>query len=270
MSLLRRATQELPRWLGPFRRIFPTAQGVERLIGRSGLTLQATTVLLLSATVAIVLALTVVIMTGVIWWAIPMAPLGGMLPFVFLRFKKGRRYRAIEEEFPDALELMARSASAGHALPGTIRMVAEESAGPLASEFQRVADEQRYGMSLRESLLGLGERVDTADMRMFNTAILLHRETGGNLAETLHNLAYLMRERVKLGREVRTRSAHARMTGWILGLAPFALLLLFQLVHPTYIEPLITQMPGQAILGGALMLQGVGFFLVHRLARLEA
>jgi tight adherence protein B len=269
MSLLRRVQRDLPRWLGPFRRIFPSIKDVERLISRAGSRMDPTQALLISATLAIVFALLATGSTGMVWAAVPAAPLGGMILFVWLKVRQGRRYRAFGEGFPDALELMARSASAGHALPGTIGMVAEESPEPLASEFQRVSDEQKYGMSLRESLLGLGERIDTADMRMFSTAILLHRETGGNLADTLHNLAYLMRERVKLGREVKTRSAHARMTGWVLGLTPLVLVGLLQLVNPGYIAPLLTQMPGQALLGAAALLQGFGFLVIHRIARLE-
>jgi tight adherence protein B len=269
MSLLRRVQRDLPRWLGPFRRIFPSIKDVDRLCAQAGSRLDPAQILMVSATLAIVLALLATGVAGNIWTAVPVAPLGGMMPFVWLKIRRGRRYRDFVEGFPDALELMARSASAGHALPGTLGMVAEESPEPLATEFQRVSDEQKYGMSLRESLLGLGERVDTPDMRMFSTAILLHRETGGNLADTLHNLAYLMRERVKLGREVKTRSAHARMTGWVLGLTPFALIGLLQLVNPGYIAPLLTQMPGQALLGAALLLQGFGFLVIHRLAQLE-
>jgi tight adherence protein B len=226
-------------------------------------------VLLGSAALALLLALGAIGLTGMIWVAVGAAPLGGMLPFLYLGLQQRRRYAAFQEGFPDALELMARSASAGHALPGTFQMVADEGPEPVASEFRRIAEEQKFGRTLRDSLLGLTGRVPVTDIRMFSTAILLHRETGGNLAESLQNLAYLMRERVKLGREIRTRSAHARMTGWVVGLAPLLLLGIFQVVHPAYIAPLIMETEGRILLGGAFLLQGFGFLMVHRMTRLE-
>jgi len=269
MDLVRSTRRALPRWLGPFKRIFPTAEDVARQISRSGLEVDPITLLLISATLATSLALVAILVSGVLWVAIPAAPLGGMIPFLFLTYKERQRSAAFREEFPDALELMARSAAAGHALPGTFRVVGEEGPEPVATEFRRMSEEQKFGRTFRDSLAGLGERVDLTDVRMFSTAILLHRETGGNLAESLQNLAHLMRERVKLGREVRTRSAHARMTGWVVGLAPILLLLVFQVIHPTYIEPLITQPEGRLLLGGALVLQGFGLVVVHRMTRLE-
>ena len=148
--------------------------------------------------------------------ALAAAPLFASIPFMFVRWKRTRRFGMFEEQFPEAIELMARALRAGHAFPTGIQMVADEIPSPVGAEFKLLYDRQNFGMPLSDALKGMAERVPILDARFFTTAVLTQRETGGNLSEILDNLAAVIRDRFKVKRQVRAVTAHGRITGWIL------------------------------------------------------
>ncbi len=177
--------------------------------------------------------------------------------------------KAFHDALPGAIELMARSLRAGHAMGMSIEMIAEQSPEPLAGEFAQVYQQQRLGLQFRDALLQMGERVPSKDLRFLITAILVQRETGGDLTEILDRTSHVIRERIRIEGEVRTRSAQGRMTGWILGLLPLAMLALINLVSPGYSAVLFHDPVGQEILLAGAVLIAVGGLVIRRVVDVQ-
>ncbi len=167
--------------------------------------------------------------------------------------KRSRRLKAFNAALPDAIDLMARSLVAGHSIGSSIEMIAEQSPEPLAFEFVQVYQQQRLGLHFRDALLQMGSRIPSRDLQFLITAILVQKETGGDLTEILARAAHVIRDRVRIEGEVRTRTAQGRLTGWILGLLPVIMLVLINIVSPGYSDILFHDPLGQKLLyaGGA-------------------
>jgi tight adherence protein B len=183
---------------------------------------------------------------------------GSVVPYGLLRLKRGRRLKAFIAALPDAIDLMARSLLAGHSMGSSIELIAEQSPEPLASEFVQVFQQQRLGLHFRDALLQMGTRVPSRDLQFLITAILVQKETGGDLTEILDRASHVIRERVRIEGEVRTHTAQGRLTGWILALLPVVLLLLINLLSPGYTSVLFHDPTGQKLLyaGGTLIVLG--------------
>ena len=183
---------------------------------------------------------------------------GVTIPYVVFRIQRSRRVKAFNEALPDAIDLMSRSLLAGHSMGSAIEMIAEQSPQPLAGEFVQVFQQQRLGLQFRDALLQMGARVPSRDLQFLITAILVQKETGGDLTEILERASHVIRERVRIEGEVRTRTASGRLTGWILGLLPVTLLVITNIVSPGYSGVLFHDPMGQKLLytGGGLILLG--------------
>ena len=138
--------------------------------------------------------------------------IGAFLPYAFVSYRRQKRFEKIEELFPEAIDTLARAVRAGHAFTTALEMISNEVSEPLASEFRKLYEEQKFGMPVRDALMNLTERVPLVDIKFFVTAVMLQRETGGNLAEILDNLSYVIRERFKIQRQVRVHTAQGRLT----------------------------------------------------------
>ena len=156
-------------------------------------------------------------------WRWQPASLLFFVPFIFVRHKKNQRLKKFEEQFPEAIDLIARALRAGHAFTTGLAMAAEEIPAPVGEEFKLLYDRQNFGMPLPDAMKAFAARIPLIDARFFVTAVLTQRETGGNLGEVLDNLASVIRERFKVKRQVRVLTAHGRITGWILAALPPAL-----------------------------------------------
>jgi tight adherence protein B len=200
-------------------------------------------------------------------------PIGGAVgfaaPFVFLKFKRGRRLRAFEEAFPDGLDLISRALKAGHAFATGLKMVADEMPEPVGPEFRKTFDEQNFGLPLKDALDNLTQRVPHIDVRFFATAVLIQRETGGNLSEILENLAQVVRERFKILRQVRVHTAHGRFTGYVLLALPAALCFALMFINPEHMGLLFREKIGQMMLGAALVLQTIGYLWIKQVVKIE-
>jgi tight adherence protein B len=201
--------------------------------------------------------------------AIALCVIGGLLPYAYVRFKRNRRLRLFEEQFPEAMDLIARALRAGHAFTTGLSMVADEIPAPVGSEFKRLYDEQNFGMSLPDALRALAARVPILDARFFVTAVLTQRESGGNLSEILDNLSKVMRDRFKFKRQIRVVSAHGRISAWILACLPPALAAVLFTLSPKFMEPLITDPLGTRLILIAGGLQIVGTYIISRMVRIE-
>jgi len=194
---------------------------------------------------------------------------GGMAPFLLLRLQRGRRLKKFNKAMPDAIDLMARSLRAGHSIGAALEMVAEQSPEPLGGEFSRVFQQQRFGLRFRDAMLEMADRVPSADLHFLVTAILVQRETGGDLTEILDRTSHVIRERVRIQGEVQTYTAQGRLTGWILSMLPVILLVLINLISPGYSRMLFTDPIGQKMLyaGGALIVFGA--FVISRIVDIK-
>jgi len=183
---------------------------------------------------------------------------GSAIPYVLLRQRRSHRLKAFNKALPEAIDLMARSLRAGHSMNSSIELIAEQSPEPLSSEFVQVYKQQRLGLHFRDALLQMGTRIPSRDLQFLITAILVQKETGGDLTEILDRASHVIRDRIRIEGEVRTRTAQGRLTGWILGLLPIIMLALLNIVSPGYSTILFHDPTGQKLLysGGILILVG--------------
>ncbi len=194
---------------------------------------------------------------------------GALLPFGYVAFKRKRRLREFEKNFPEAIDLLGRAVRAGHAFSTGIEMISQELPEPVAGEFRITFEEQNFGLPLKEALLNLAERVPLIDVQFFVVAILIQKETGGNLAEILDNLSRVVRERFKIYGEVRTRTAQGRMTAGILIALPPLMALMLQVVNPDYIGILFKDPVGPYILAAAAIMQVIGSVILWKIVHIE-
>jgi tight adherence protein B len=201
--------------------------------------------------------------------ALLLGVIGAVAPMTFVAFKRSSRMRAFERTFPEAVDLLGRAVRAGHAFTTGLEMVATELPEPVAGEFKLVFDEQSFGLPLRDALTNFAERMPIVDVRFFVTALLIHKETGGNLAAILDDLASVIRERFRLLRDVRVRTAQGRLTAGILIALPPAMILLMRMVNPDYVNVLFTDPMGPYMLGAAALLQIVGSVVLWRIVNIQ-
>jgi tight adherence protein B len=242
---------------------------VSRIIEQSGIQTSPGTVVVMSLGFGIIGAL-VCNMFVKQALAIPVAAAAGFAaPTAYLLHKRGRRLRKFEEQFPEALDLLSRAIRAGHAFQTAMGMVADELQEPVGPEFKKTFDQQNFGLPLRDALNELSLRVTLLDVRFFVTAVLIQRDTGGNLAEVLDNLAHVVRERFKIMRQVRVHTAHGRFTGYVLLALPAALAVALNIENPEAMELLFKEHMGQMMILGAIVMQTVGFFWIRKVIKIE-
>ncbi|MEX2532294.1 MAG: type II secretion system F family protein [Gemmatimonadota bacterium] len=256
-------------FLGILLTRLPHRADLQQKLEQAGLRWGVATFLMLSLGLGLGLGLAAFIGTrNLIIFAL-FAAVGLSIPWFYVRYKRGKRIAAFEELFPEALDLLTRSIRAGHAFNTGLKVVAEESEEPLRGEFRQIYEEQRFGLPIDESLLGLADRIDLVDVRLFVTSVLIQREAGGNLAEKLHNLSTIIRARFKFRRQVKIHTAHGRMTGTVIGIAPFVATLFLYLVNPDYMAPLFTEPTGRIMIAGALISMTLGFIFIRRIVDIE-
>lgn len=193
----------------------------------------------------------------------------GWLPLFYVKRVRGKRLDGMEAQLPDALDFLARSMRAGHAFTISLEMVGEEIADPLGQEFRALFNEQNLGASLDRSLANFGKRVPLADVRFFSSAVLLQRQTGGNLGEVLGRLSHIIRERFRLKGQVKATSAHGRLTATILTVLPLATLAGLIITSPGYLTPLVTEPLGRKLIIGGVVCQILGNLVIRRIIRIR-
>lgn len=241
---------------------------IERLVIESGLKITVGTLLLMMLFGGAV-GFGLGFWTGRLAVAAVLMLIFGSIPYIWVKVKRNKRLQTFEEQFPEAVELIARALRAGHAFTTGLGMAADEIKPPVGSEFKRVYDEQNFGMSLVTALRGMALRVPVLDARFFVTAVLTQRESGGNLSEVLDNLANVMRERFKVKRQIRVISAHGRISAWVLsGLAPGLAGVLF-LLSPDFMRILWEDPMGLNLVMAAVVLQIIGTIIISRMVKIE-
>ena len=256
-------------WLQPFVQRIARTWNLEMLLRQAGLRWGVQRLLLLMAGFAVALGLLTFVLTSRVPYAVVAAALGAYLPLLHVRRKKTKRLDEFEEQFPEAVELMARSLRAGHPFSASLKMASEECDQPIRGELRQAFEEQRLGLPMDDSLVGIADRVDLIDVRIFVTAVMIQREVGGNLAEVLDNLSAMIRERFKLRGKLRTLAAEGVMSMWVMLVLPPAMTGIMLLINREYIMTLFREPAGKAVVLACLAMQTLGYFWMRRIIQIK-
>jgi tight adherence protein B len=247
----------------------PQIAGLQTLLEQADLKSRAGNVILLCVLSGAGLALIVLLFTGFPQFAWLALILGAFLPYSYANYKRSKRFSKFEEIFPEAIDTLARAVRAGHAFTTALELIASEIAEPVASEFRKLFEEQKFGLPVRDALVNLTERVPLVDVKFFVTAVMLQRETGGNLAEILDNLSYVIRERFKIMRQVRVHTAQGRMTMMLLMGLPPIIVVTMQAMNPSFIKPLFDDPIGHLLIVVGITLQTIGYFVIRKIIQIQ-
>ncbi len=245
------------------------ARRIELLLYQAGLSWRVGTFLLLVAVGCAAGYLVALSIFHHLLHALVSGVLGASLPVLLLQWKKSTRMRAFAEEFPDALDLLVSALRAGISFSSALQIVADESPEPVRSEFAIVVEEQMLGLELREALTNLANRVDSLDLKFFVTAVVLQRDTGGNLTEVLENTSRLIRDRFRILGDIQTFTAQGRLTGAILSLLPLGLAIFMMMVAPDYFHKMWDNPTGRAVLGFAGLMQILGALTIRKIVNIR-
>lgn len=266
--LKKRALSANPTVHAVLARLTPAVR-LDRLIAQCGSRLNVARFFALAIAIAGAVLAVLLIISVPAALAAMLALASAVLPLAYLIRKKNLRLAAIEQQLPEALELIGRALRAGHALPIAIKIAAEKTLDPLGAELGTVFNEISYGVAMPDALKSLSERVPGSDVSFFAIAVVIQRETGGNLAALLDTIARIIRERMKLQAQVKVYSAEGRLSAWILGLLPFALGAVLALINPFFMRVLWDDPVGIKMLFAALALMVAGFFWMRSVIRIR-
>ena len=242
---------------------------LQKMLAQANISMRAGNFLGISAVagvVATILAYGLSARVEVAWIALLV---GFVLPYSYASVRRNQRFEKFEELFPEAIDTLARAVRAGHAFTTALEMITAEVAEPVSGEFRQLYEEQKFGMPVRDALMNLTDRVPLVDVKFFVTAVMLQRETGGNLAEILDNLSYVIRERFKIQRQVRVYTAQGRLTMALLMGMPPIIVTAMLLLNPSFIRPLFADPIGHTLLVGGITLQTIGYFVIRKIIRIQ-
>lgn len=245
------------------------AQRLDNLLVQGDLPIRLGSFLMLTGILALLGLIVPLYLGHNILIALPIAVFLGLIPYLYARYKKIRRIYQFEQQFPDALDMLTSALRAGLAFTGAIQVVADESPDPVAKEFRILFEENRLGLDMKEALKKLGGRVDSAELRLFVTAVILQRETGGNLSEILEGTAAVIRDRFRILGDVRSMTAQARLSGFILAILPIAMAVFIMFVAPDYLKGLAADPLGKYMIVAAVVMQVVGFLIMRRIVNIR-
>lgn len=255
----------LNRWLAQLQ----FAPKLQLLIAQADLEWTAGTLLLMCSLCWVIPGYLIYLRSGSFLLAFFIGAFLGAIPLIYVFQKRRKRFNKFEEGFAQTLDLMVSALRAGHSLVSALDIAANESEAPIGPELRTCFDEQNYGLDLKIAMANLTARVPLHDVRIVVTAILIQRESGGNLAEIFEKAAYLIRERFRLKRQVRTHTAQGRMTGWILSLLPVVLGIALYFVNPKYMSLLWTTPTGLKLMYAAAVMTIVGALIIRKIVNME-
>ncbi|MBN3829437.1 type II secretion system F family protein [Burkholderia sp. Ac-20384] len=256
----------------PFDRLLlrlPRVHRLDLLIQQSGLDWTLPKLIMLSVVFAAFAWVALSFATLPQLAALPVALFAGCVPMMYVMRCRGKRMRKLERQLPDICDMISRALRSGHSFTSTLGMVGDEFPDPMGGEFRVTFDEVNYGVSLHDALMNLATRVPVQDLRYFVIAVLIQRETGGNLAELLDCISALIRERFKLFDKVRVLSAEGRLSAWILGLLPFGTAAVMALLNREFLSVLWEDPAGIRMVGGMLVSMLFGLFWIRRIVRIR-
>ncbi|HKQ83506.1 MAG TPA: type II secretion system F family protein [Steroidobacteraceae bacterium] len=268
-SLLR---AEYLRELSPLERSLesmPGMEGLRRLLDQAGSSMPAYRLVIVSLGAAVIGVVTAWMTTRLWYVATAGLIVGAMVPLLLVMRGRAKRFAKFEEQMPEAIDMIERALKAGHPFAQTLKLVAEDMQEPIAREFELTFADLSYGNDPRRALLGLLQRMPSVSVMALVTAVLIQRETGGNLAENLSHISRVIRGRYKFQRRVKTLSAEGRLSGWVLSLMPLTLFGILWLLYPDYTEMLTQHAKGPMLIFSAVGLGSIGAFWISRIVRID-
>jgi tight adherence protein B len=246
----------------------PTTDQLSIELMRAGLDMKPGAFVLLCAICA---AVGVVIATFLVfgWFAVIGAPIGALGPWVWMKMRQKKRLKKFEEQLPESIDMLVSAMKAGYSFQAAMRFIGEEVAQPLGHEFTRFYEEQRLGMEVRTALLAMQERVGSLDLKMFVTAVLIQRETGGNLSEVLGNISFVMRERAAIRGEVETLTAESKLSARILTALPITLFFALWFMDPQYMGIMFRETSGIIMIVTGLVMITSGYSIMMKIANVD-
>jgi tight adherence protein B len=242
---------------------------LQKMLTQGHVNIRTGNFLLLCVAGAIVFGALFYVAGGALVFGLAGSLLGFFVPYAYASHMRAKRFQRFEEKFPEAIDTLARAVRAGHAFTTALEMIANEVSEPVAGEFRQLYEEQKFGLPVRDALVNLADRIPLVDVKFFVTAVMLQRETGGNLAEILDNLSYVIRERFKILRQVRVHTAQGRMTMMLLMALPPTVVVVMLTLNPGFIQPLFTDPIGHIMIVAGITLQTMGYFLIRRVIRIQ-
>lgn len=242
---------------------------LQKLLSQADIKTRAGNFLMVCAGCAFAIGLTILLITREPVFAWVGMLVGFFLPYSYASYRKGKRFQKFEELFPQAIDTLARAVRAGHAFTTALELIANEVTEPVAGEFRKLFEEQKFGLPVRDALVNLTERMPLVDVKFFVTAVMLQRETGGNLAEILDNLSYVIRERFKIQRQVKVYTAQGRLTMLLLMGLPPMIVVTMQIMNPNFIKPLFDDPLGHSLIVVGITLQTIGYFVIRRVIQIQ-
>ena len=259
---------EIP-WLNRALIRLQAAFHLKRMLDQADLHITPSRLLMFSAMAGILAALAASVISASILLTLAGGLVAAALPFIHVWWKRKKRFDEFLEHLPDALDLMSRALSAGHAFSEALHMVSAEMPEPIATEFRKTYEEQNLGLSLKLALENLMQRIPLLDLRMCVTAVLIQRETGGNLAEILEKVAYTIRERFRIMGDLKTLTTSSRMSAWILCGLPIFVALAVSVMNPDYMSVLWKDQRGHYLIAAALVMQTTGMLIVKKILHIK-
>ena len=266
------ARNELMSEIPWMNRILVNVQGalhLKRILDQADLQITPSKLVMFSGLAGMLGAMCAGVATQSIGMMIVLGLATATLPFLYVWYKRRKRLNMFLELLPDALDLVSRALSAGHAFSEALHMVATEMPDPIAGEFQKTYEEQNLGLSLKLALENLTQRIPLLDLHMCVTAIMIQRETGGNLAEILEKVAYTIRERFRIMGDLKTLTTSSRMSAWLLCGLPIAVSLVITLMNPEYMSVLWKDPRGHVLIAVALFMQLTGMLIVKKILNIK-
>lgn len=269
LALLR---DEMLSWIPAFDTLLRRSERVsllQKMLAQGNVDIRAGNFLMLCAASSVVFGAIAIFAGGKVVFGWAGALLGFFIPYAYASHMRTRRFQKFEEKFPEAIDTLSRAVRAGHAFTTALEMIATELAEPVAGEFRQLYEEQKFGLPVRDALINLTERVPLVDVKFFVTAVMLQRETGGNLAEILDNLSHIIRERFKILRQVRVHTAQGRLTMVLLMALPPTIVALMLMLNPGFIRPLFADPIGHVLVVAGITLQTMGYFVIRKIIRIQ-
>ena len=264
-NLLRQTAASRFSWIEALFEKYAVWKKLQKFVAQAGVKSTASGVVMQMLAFGIIGLLVALIALPMLFAEIAATCVLGSLPWIRIVWMRSRKLRAFETELPNAIDTMARALRAGHAMPGAIEMVADSAPDATALEFREVFRQQNFGLPLREALLQMLDRVPSPDLRVLVTAIIVQRETGGNLVEVMDRTVFLIRERQRIQGDIRIQTAQGRLTGWILSLMPVGLMVVINIINPGYSSILLTDPLGRELIYVGLGLIVLGAFIIRQI-----
>jgi tight adherence protein B len=269
IALSQKSKPRLSDRIGERFKSYHLGESLERLTVHAGSSMSVGQVLMIGTGFALGCGIVTQWLAESLWLALLAAAITAFVPYGYLVFLKMRRLGKFNDALADAIDLMARALRAGHSMASSIEVIAQQSPEPLASEFEICFQQQKFGIPFRDALLAMGERVPSDDLQFLITAVLVQKETGGDLTDILDRTTAVIRDRIRIHGEISTRTASGRLTGWILSALPIILLILINIITPGYSTVLFHDELGKDLLMGGAALIVVGAFIISKIVDIQ-